>query len=158
MSEPVRVVYDCNVFLQFLLNRNGPSGRCLELAFEGRVQLYVSDAVLAELHDLPAKRVAIEMGIGAGQIRALIDALKFCSIHLHDVPSVFVHPVDPDDSHYIDLAIAADARIVVSRDRHLLNLVNPAKPWGDVFRPRFPHLCVLAPQNLLRDMESPGNE
>jgi hypothetical protein len=48
MSDATRdkVVYDCNVYLQFLFNRNGPSGRCVSLALDGHVQLFVSDAVL----------------------------------------------------------------------------------------------------------------
>ena len=29
---PPKVVYDCNIFVQALINLNGPAGRCLQKA------------------------------------------------------------------------------------------------------------------------------
>jgi predicted nucleic acid-binding protein len=46
---PPIVVYDCNIFVQALINLNGPAGRCLEKAKEGHVLLFASPYVLAEV-------------------------------------------------------------------------------------------------------------
>lgn len=37
-----KVVFDCNVFLQAVVNPNGPSGRCKQLVDRGAIELYVS--------------------------------------------------------------------------------------------------------------------
>jgi predicted nucleic acid-binding protein len=53
---------------------------------------------------------------------------------------------------YIDLAVAAGAAVITSRDKHLLNLTNPAKPWSADFRARFPWLRVMSPETFLREL------
>lgn len=65
-----------------------------------------------------------------------------------------MHPIDPKDSHYVNLALASDAKLTVSRDKHPLGLTNPAKPPAAEFMSRFPHLKVLQPEELLRLLES----
>jgi len=40
----------------------------------------------------------------------------------------------------------------VSRDRHLLNLNNPAKPWSADFRSRFPSLRVFTVEQMLSEI------
>ncbi len=47
-----RVVYDCMVFVQALANDAGPAAACFALAREGRVELCLSRAVLAEVRDV----------------------------------------------------------------------------------------------------------
>jgi len=61
-------------------------------------------------------------------------------------PSVYQHPVDPKDSHYVDLAVACNAKLIVSRDTHQLNLMNPLKLGASEFQARFPTLAVLQPE------------
>ena len=55
----------------------------------------------------------------------------------------------PKDEPYLDLAVAAGARYLVSRDRDLLDLMNDAQ-----FRQRFPELIVLDPPAFLRAIRS----
>jgi predicted nucleic acid-binding protein len=68
------------------------------------------------------------------------------------VPTLYEHPHDPDDSHYVNLALAAGARLVVSRDRDLLNLMETNRPEGEEFRRRFPELRILDPVEMLREL------
>jgi hypothetical protein len=77
MSEPSRdkLVYDCNVYLQFLLNQNGPSGRCVSLALQNYVELFISDSVLTELRELPEKPICIQEGITDAIVLAFITEL-----------------------------------------------------------------------------------
>jgi predicted nucleic acid-binding protein len=62
---------------------------------------------------------------------------------------VYQHPIDPKDSHYVDLAIASNSKLIVSRDKHLLNLMNPLKAGAQQFKAKFPSLAVLQPEQLL---------
>jgi putative PIN family toxin of toxin-antitoxin system len=152
-SSRDKLIYDCNVFLQYLLNRNGPSGRCVNLALEGSVELFVSDAVLDELRELPEKPFCISMGITGAVVAEFITELLPRVIYVEDVPDVFVHPIDPDDSAYVNLAIATGAELIVSRDNHLLNLTKHDKPWSAEFRARFPRIRILQPHQYLADWD-----
>lgn len=55
---------------------------------------------------------------------------------------------DPKDEPYLNLAIAAKATYLVSRDRDLLDLM--ADP---TFRQRHPDLLILDPVEFLREIE-----
>jgi len=53
MSEVTpRVVFDCNVFVQGIANRNSPARTALRLFFDGSVSLFVSEAILGEVRDV----------------------------------------------------------------------------------------------------------
>jgi putative PIN family toxin of toxin-antitoxin system len=49
MSTRRRVVFDCNVFAQALANPDGPAGRCVTMALEGRIELFISEFILDEI-------------------------------------------------------------------------------------------------------------
>ena len=68
---------------------------------------------------------------------------------LTDVPQAFRLERDPKDEPYLDLAVAARARYLVSRDRDLLDLMNDAQ-----FRERFPDLIVVDPPAFLQALRS----
>jgi putative PIN family toxin of toxin-antitoxin system len=126
---PLKVVFDCNVYVQALINLNGPAGRCVELARAGTVLLYASPYVLAEVREIHLKTPA-KYGITAEQTEELANAIPSFASVITDVPEVYRHPIDPDDSHYVNLAIRADARLIVSRDRHLQMLADAGRPEG----------------------------
>jgi predicted nucleic acid-binding protein len=68
---------------------------------------------------------------------------------INDVPDTYQHPVDPDDSHYVNLALAAGATLITSRDRHLLALMDQSQSLGRAFRQQFPQLDIIRPEELL---------
>jgi putative PIN family toxin of toxin-antitoxin system len=145
----VQAVFDCNIFAQAIITPLGNAGRCVERVLDGRVGLYWSSYVLAEIRSIPEKPTPKRLGVTADQVESLIARLIPVAHLLENPPSVYQHPIDPKDSHYVDLAIAADAKLIVSRDKHMLNLVNPAKAASWQFRARFPNLVVLQPEQLL---------
>jgi putative PIN family toxin of toxin-antitoxin system len=151
-AVPPKVVYDCNIFVQALINLNGPAARCLQKAKDGAVLLIASPYVLAEVREIHFKTPP-KYGITAEQTDELARAIISFATIVTDVPEVYRHPHDPDDSHYVDLAIKADARLIVSRDRHLLMLADPARKEGQDFQARFPALRILDPVQLLRELE-----
>jgi predicted nucleic acid-binding protein len=92
---PPRVVYDCNVYVQALINLNGPASRCVESAREGKASLFVSPFVLAE----------------------------------------------------------TNSALIVSRDRHLLDLMDISRAEAHAFRRQFPTLQIIDPVEFLRALD-----
>jgi putative PIN family toxin of toxin-antitoxin system len=146
----LKVVFDCNVFAQAILSPNGPAGQCLLLAQAGQVSLYVSEFVLQEISELHLKLPA-RAGVLVEDTDDLVQLVRSFAKMVHSVPVVFLHPIDPDDSAYVNLAIASEAELIVSRDRHLLGLIDPTKTWAIEFRMNFPKLRVLTPEQLLTE-------
>ncbi len=92
----MRVVLDTNVVVSGLIWRNTPR-QILDAARERRITLYTSSVLLAELAEvLDRAHLAAEIA-----------------------PTVIA---DPDDDAVLACALAAQADLVVSGDRHLLNL------------------------------------
>jgi len=147
-----KVVYDCNIFVQSLINLNGPAARCLAKAKDGHVMLVASAYVLAEVREIHLKTPA-KYGITAEQTDELARVIASYATIMTDVPPVYRHAYDEDDSHYIDLAVKADAQFIVSRDRHLLMLADPSRKEGQDFQARFPRMRILDPVQLLRELE-----
>ena len=55
ITAPPRVVFDCVIFAQALISDSGPAAECLELARSGIIRLVLSDYVMTEIRELPAK-------------------------------------------------------------------------------------------------------
>jgi predicted nucleic acid-binding protein len=64
---------------------------------------------------------------------------------ISDVPEHYVLARDPDDSMYLNLAIAAGAPFVVTDDLDLLDLMNLHSAAGIDFRNRFPVVQIATP-------------
>ncbi len=75
MSELSKVVFDCNVYTQALMNPLGPAGACVQAALDGRVMLYLSDAVLAEIREIPDKPTPRMMGVTSRKMETLVALL-----------------------------------------------------------------------------------
>ena len=153
MTEtPPRVVYDCNIYVQALINVNGPAGRCVETARQGKVLLFVSAFVLAEIREIHQK-LSAKYGVTAEQTEELACSVASFANIVSDVPELYQHPFDPDDSHYVNLAARTDSRLIVSRDRHLLNLMDNSRSESQEFQARFPSLRILDPVEFLRELD-----
>ena len=107
-DPPVRSVFDCNVFLQAMANPAGPAGACFSEVQSGRISLFVSRSILAELAEVASRPVlARKLNLSAARTDAFVEDVSAYATLVDPVPSVFVHPKDPKDSMYVDLAIAA---------------------------------------------------
>ena len=156
MSDAMsRIVFDCNVFAQALITPDGRSGLCIQLVLEGRLRLFWSDYVLGEIRRIAEKPTPRKLGITREMTEKLI-ALLFPVAHWIDAPpSVYQHPFDPKDSHYVDLAVSTTSSVIVSSDRHLLNLMKIERAEGAAFLKLFPNIKVYQPWELV-DMLGPG--
>lgn len=155
-SVITKVVFDCNVFLQALVNPNGPAGRCKQLVNRGEVELFVSEAVLAEMADVLSRprtrKLAPALTIAV--IEAFIADIRLKSICPQNVPEEYRFERDPKDACYINLAIVAGAKFIVSRDNDLLDLMNPNSKTAGEFQRRFPMLKIINRTDLLAEVES----
>ena len=72
---------------------------------------------------------------------------------LREVPPSFAFRRDPKDAPYINLAVAAGAEFIVSRDNDLLDLISRYDDDSKEFRQRLRPLKVLTPEMLLAEVE-----
>ena len=119
----MRVVLDTNALVSALLSPHGPPRRLLDDARAQVFELCSSPVLMAELLDVVsrekfAQRLAAAgltpLGI-VGEIRRLATMATPT-----DVPRVVAD--DPDDDHVLACALTAQADLIVSGDKHLLNL------------------------------------
>jgi len=151
MSEKARVVFDCNT-LQALGSPNGPAGLCIQLAVEGQIILIVSPVILAELKEvLERPSVIRQFKLRAKRADEYLETLQRIGWSLQGFPEPFIYARDPDDAHFINLALAANAKLIVSRDKDLLDLMDSSKPDGQKFHKQFPGLRILDPVSFLKE-------
>lgn len=116
----MKVVLDTNVLVSGLLF-GGVPGRILNAWNAGTIHLVISPPILDEY-----RRVGIELSKGREPLVSLLDAmLATLTVHsqMVDAPPLDT-PVseDPDDEMFLAAAFAANARLIVSGDKHLLRV------------------------------------
>lgn len=154
MTLPERAVFDCNVLLQALLSSRGPAGRLLEAARSRKLKLFTSAYGIDELRDVASRpNVQRKFRVTQQMIDDFCHDLVVHATVMESVPHVFDFPRDPDDAHYIDLAVAASAKLVVSRDKDLLSLRDKMTSEGKDLAARFPALEILTPPEALRRLD-----
>ncbi len=146
-----RVVYDCMIFLQGASNATGAAGECLRRAILGDVELCLSLAVLSEIQDVLARPKTLKKfpSLTPDVVKLFMRSIGRFAVTIPDPPKVLSLPRDPKDEKYLNLAIAANAEYLVSRDNDLLSLMNPDDPAGIAFRTACPTLRILEPAEFL---------
>lgn len=146
----MRVIFDCNIYFQAFISPSGPAGLCLEAARLKRVELVYSDHVLRELRDICLRpKIAEKFQITSEQLDAYEAFVRGLGTLVDDIPHVFDYERDPKDEHYVDLAIAAGAKLLVTRDKDLLDLADTKNADGQRMRKNHPTLEVVGPLELL---------
>ena len=155
MKDLPRVVFDCNVLLQAAAREKSVAAKCLNLAESGLVQLYVSREVLDEAEEVlnrPEIRAHFP-DLSDEIVGAFLRRLQKLSVLVRLVPKAFSYSRDEDDEPYINLAVAAGADFIVSRDRDLLDLMTGYNIECKEFRQRFRSLKVVEPIEFLKLLE-----
>jgi len=148
------VVFDCMIYAQAMISGKGPAAACFEQVRSRGLRLVWSDYVLQEVRELPTKLLP-RLKLTPQRVETFIDEIAPLAIHVALIADLFVNPFDPDDSHYVNLALAAGADIITSRDADLLNLMDDKRPEGREFQLRFPQLRILPPEQLLEMLRRP---
>jgi putative PIN family toxin of toxin-antitoxin system len=160
VTDKPRVVFDCNVLLQAAAREKSAAAQCLNLAESVLIQICVSREVLAEAEDVlnrPKIRTHFP-DLSDEIVGAFLKRLQQLSVLVHPVPKKFSYPRDEDDEPYINLAVAAGASFIISRDKDLLDLMTGHADECKEFRQRFRPLRVIEPAEFLRLIEGSEGE
>lgn len=153
MSERIpRAVFDCNIFIQAMLNPQGVAARCLDAVRNQEVELYLSKAALDEIRDVILRpNILVRLpDATAEQIEAFVENIINLSSFIKVVPPRFKYERDPKDEMIIDLAAAVEADYLVSRDKDLLDLMTGIDGDSKEFRQRFRALKIIEPLEFLQ--------
>lgn len=152
MSELTRAVFDCNTFLQALSSPHGPAGHCVQLAIDGKVRLFISPAILDEFHDVSNRpRVIAKLHLQPERMAAFTEAIQLAATIVSGVSEPFEYARDPDEAKYVNLALAVQATLIVTRDNDLLDLMDAARREGRDFQTRFPSIRIVNPVQFLSE-------
>ena len=151
------VVLDCMVYVQAAANAKSTAARLLDLIDSADLTLFVSRETLYEVRetlDDPEVRANLP-GITDARVRILFMRLEKKAILIKQVPKRFEYSRDPKDEPYINLALAADATYIVSRDsdNDLLDLMDWTTEEGREFQKRFRFLKIVTPEMFLDEIE-----
>jgi putative PIN family toxin of toxin-antitoxin system len=152
-TAPPRVVFDCGVFLQAVLRETSPAGACIDLVDTGAVDLVISQPVFAEIQDVlqrPELKPRRRGRLTDAMVQEILDWIHDHAVWIEDVPQAFHYQRDPDDEPYLNLAIAAGASYLVSRDKDLLDLEPSSSQPGEALRHLLPALVIVDPVEFLR--------
>jgi putative PIN family toxin of toxin-antitoxin system len=118
----VRAVLDPNVLISVLLSRDGAPARVVRAWLDGRFELVVSEALLAEL-ERALGSPKLRMRIPGEDGRAFAALLRDAAVLAPDPPERPPRSSDPGDDYLLALAASTGAYLV-SGDAHLLALAD----------------------------------
>jgi putative PIN family toxin of toxin-antitoxin system len=125
---PQRLVLDTNVWLDWLVFRD-PGIVPLQSAVEsGAAVILVNEVCAAELMRVlgyPMQKWTLD---AAGQVECLARCLAVARMTVTSVDSPLPQCADPDDQKFLELAAAARAHCLLSKDRALLVLAKHRPP------------------------------
>ena len=123
---------DTNVVLDWLLFADSAVAPLVEAVTAGRVRWLATTAMRDEFAHVLDRGLAAAQRADSAALLAAWDA-HVCQ-QAGTLPQA-LRCTDPDDQKFIDLALAAGARWLVSRDRAVLALARPAALAGLLITP-----------------------
>lgn len=155
-----RVVFDCNVFLQAFVRRNGPAAACLKLAEQGRIRLVISPAILSELRKVllrPKVRAKFPV-LTPESVAEYIQSIAEIADLYEDVSHLIKLPRDPKDEPYINLSFRAKVRFLLTRDKDLLEVVNAPHGGNDYLKYTLANVTITSPDSFLETLRQESAE
>jgi putative PIN family toxin of toxin-antitoxin system len=116
----MRVVLDTNVFISGVFF-GGPPNMILRGWRDGRVKLVLSPEILDEY-----RRVAAELKtqFPTVDLAAILELLMIAAEMHQAEPLPVAVCADPDDDKFLACALASGSRLIVSGDKHLLDVAG----------------------------------
>ncbi len=122
----LRVVIDTNIFVSALLSGKGAPAQVLDAWRERKFLVITSEAAILEV-----KRVLTELAatrkysLSNDDIESTLNLLKTDALLVPgQIDTKGAIPQDPDDEKFLSIALEGDAKIIISGDKHLLELVK----------------------------------
>jgi len=147
----VLAVYDCMLFFMQAA-RPDRVRETFELVQAGKVTYCLSPQVISEILDVltrPKHQKQFPQ-LTTQAVEIYLQQITRRSKFVQNVPEVYHLKRDPKDSKYVNLAIAANAPYLVTRDLDLLDLMKETNESGHEFIRRFPNLRILDPGEFVR--------
>ena len=116
----LKVVLDTNVLLSAILFGGKPR-QILEAAFEGSIQIYVSQAMINELEGVLHRP---KFGLNSQISQSIASEIAAIAEWIEPTRHYAIIQEDPADNDILDCAIEASADYLVTGDNHLLKLVE----------------------------------
>ncbi|NTU44219.1 MAG: putative toxin-antitoxin system toxin component, PIN family [Chlorobiaceae bacterium] len=130
----MRIVCDTNVLISGFLFGGNPR-EVLQLCSLGKVINCISPAIIDEVEEVLHRP---KFTLSSEQVYRIIGLFRDTfTMVIPENPVDFI-TIDPDDNRILEAAEAASAQIIVSGDKHLLELVS----WKDIH--------ILSPGDFLR--------
>lgn len=126
----MRLVLDTNVVVAGLLWHGAPR-RLVDLAIDSEeISLYSSPVLIGELaNTLGYEKFARRIAQFDTSIASLVAQYEALVTRVSPAHTPQVVPNDPDDDHVLACAVAANAQLIVSGDKHLLEI----KSYQDIY-------------------------
>jgi uncharacterized protein len=120
----LRAVFDTNVLVSSVLLREGKPAQAIQAWREQRFLLVTSPALIRELRStLSYERIRRKYNLTESDVDDVVALLDNDAIIVPGVADVWgAVPNDPDDDHVLACAVDGQADVIVSGDRHLLDL------------------------------------
>jgi putative PIN family toxin of toxin-antitoxin system len=136
---PKRIVLDTNIWLDWLVFKD-LSLLTLKKAFsEGQAEIFIDAACEAELERVLAYDLARHTLAAAAQAACLAECRRIAQRIDAAAPEterrLLPRCVDPDDQKFLELALAARAECLVTKDHKLLELARRTKAFR-ILNPR----------------------
>jgi uncharacterized protein len=118
VSESLRVVLDTNVLVSAFTHPQGLSFQIWQMAVQRRFRLLLSPQIVTEL----ARVLRMKFSWGDTRIQPEMKFLVRTAEMVVPKLILQVVPEDDDDNRILECALAGNAGLIVSSDRHLLKL------------------------------------
>ena len=116
----MKIVLDTNVFISGIFFR-GPPFEILNAWKHSRLQIVLTKKILEEYQRVAG---ALANKFPTIHILPIIELLTIHSLFIDADDFAISVCQDPDDNKFIECAIASKAKIIVSGDKHLLNVTG----------------------------------
>ena len=134
-----RVVLDTNIWLDWLVFGDLSVLHLKKTVTDGEVQIFIDSACEAELERVLAYDLAKHTLAAAAQADCLAECRRIAQRIDAAAPEaerkLLPRCVDPDDQKFLELALAAQADVLITKDHKLLELARRTKPFR-ILNPR----------------------
>lgn len=131
----MKIVLDTNVFISGIFF-SGPPAQILKAWKEQKIQIVLSKEILNEYQSVAEE---LSANFSSVDIEPIIELLTIYG-EVVETEGISVKVCeDPDDNMFIECAIASNSKIIVSGDKHLLNISG------------FQNIDVVKPRDFVDD-------
>ncbi len=128
----IKIIPDANIIISGMISPDGATRKIIDLAFAKKIVLYGSDETYKEFCEkIKLKRFQkyLKKQYFSPE-KIMLDYHSFIDIvNPFDIlQDQNIVARDPDDNKYFIVAVASNSKIILSRDKHLLDI----KEYGDI--------------------------